>query len=235
MVAMVAAAPACSCASTSLAIASAVRSGTSPLITTTVPVRCWRAAATASPVPLGSGWMAIRVPARRCASSRRLGLSTTTMGPAPASLAAAPAQALRCRPPLAAAAALVAPAAPAFAGVPVMPLSQVHSGMRCTGYSVVHGTDISSFDVDVLDVVDGDPAEDGPRILVEVSGPAVDRTGIGPGFSGSPIYCDGRNIGAISESIGEYGGKVVPPTPIEAMLANSPDAPRGPGDSKARS
>jgi hypothetical protein len=138
---------------------------------------------------------------------------------------------MRLRLTLAAAAALLVPAAPAFAGDPIMPLSQVHSGMQCTGYSVVHGTDISSFHVEVLDVVDGDPAEDGPRILVEASGPAVDRTGIGPGFSGSPIYCDDgtgtqRNIGAISESIGEYGGKVVLATPIEAILANSPDAPR---------
>src|SRR3954462_3946504 len=103
--------------------------------------------------------------------------------------------------------------------------------MQCTGYSVVRGTAISTFGVQVLDVVDGDPAEDGPRILVEVSGAAVDRTGIGPGFSGSPIYCpDGagvqRNIGAISESIGEYGGRVVLATPIEAILGNPPDAPR---------
>jgi hypothetical protein len=131
----------------------------------------------------------------------------------------------------AAAAAALVPAAPAFAGDPVMPLSQVRSGMQCTGYSVVRGTDVASFRVDVLDVVDGDPAENGPRILVQASGPAVDETGIGPGFSGSPIYCDDgtgtqRNIGAISESIGEYGGKVVLATPIEAILANSPDAPR---------
>src|SRR3954447_16835011 len=138
---------------------------------------------------------------------------------------------MRLRLLTATAAACLLPAAPAYAGDPVMPLSQVHSGMQCTGYSVVRGTDIASFGVEVLDVVDGDPNEDGPRILVQVSGPAVDSTGIGPGFSGSPIYCDDgsgmqRNIGAISESIGEYGGKVVLATPIEAILANSPDAPR---------
>jgi hypothetical protein len=131
----------------------------------------------------------------------------------------------------AAAAALLSSAAPAFAGDPIMPLSEVRSGMHCTGYSVVRGTDITSFDVDVIDVVDGDPSLSGPRILIEASGAAVDRTGIGPGFSGSPIYCRGgdgvdRNIGAISESIGEYGGKVVLATPIESILANSPDAPR---------
>src|SRR5689334_20755837 len=139
---------------------------------------------------------------------------------------------MRIRSLAAAVAALLVPAAPAFAaGDPIMPLAQVHAGMQCTGFSVVRGTDISSFGVEVLDVVDGDPNEDGPRILVQVSGPAVDRTGIGPGFSGSPIYCDdgsgtARNIGAISESIGEYGGKVVLATPIEAILANPPDAPR---------
>jgi hypothetical protein len=121
-------------------------------------------------------------------------------------------------------------AAPAAAGDPILPLSQVHAGMRCTGYSVVRGTEISSFDVEVIDVVSGDPTEAGARILVRVSGPAVDATGIGPGFSGSPIYCDPgdgtpRSIGAISESVGDYGGKVVLATPIESMLATPVDAP----------
>jgi hypothetical protein len=143
---------------------------------------------------------------------------------------------MRLRLVVAALAASLLPAAPALAaGDPTMPLSQVHSGMHCTGYSVVRGTDIASFDVDVIDVIDGDPNEDGPRILVQASGPAVDSTGIGPGFSGSPIYCDDgtgtqRNIGAISESIGEYGGKTVLATPIEAILANPVDAPRGHND-----
>ena len=127
-------------------------------------------------------------------------------------------------------AACLLPASTAAAGDPIMALSDVQPGMQCTGYSVVQGTTISTFDVRVLDIVDGDPASDGPRILFEVSGPAVDATGIGPGFSGSPIYCpDGagtnRNIGAISQSIGEYGGKAGLATPIEQMLANPTDPP----------
>ena len=134
------------------------------------------------------------------------------------------------------------PASTAAAGDPIMALTDVQPGMQCTGYSVVQGTTISTFDVKVLDVVDGDPASDGPRILFEVSGPAIDATGIGPGFSGSPIYCpDGagtsRNIGAISQSIGEYGGKAGLATPIELMLANPTDPPRArdAGDGKAAS
>ena len=130
----------------------------------------------------------------------------------------------------AAVAALLVPAAPAFAGDPTMPLWQVQAGMRCTGYSVIQGTTISSFDVQVLDVAAGEAAAVG-NILVQVSGPAVDATGIGPGFSGSPIYCPdaagvSRNIGAISQSVNEYGGKVALATSIEAIIGTPVDVPR---------
>jgi hypothetical protein len=136
-------------------------------------------------------------------------------------------------------AALMLPAAPAMAGDPIMPLSEVRSGMQCTGYSVVRGTQISSFDVEILDVIDGDASGEGPRILVRVSGPAVDGTGVGPGFSGSPIYCSDehgtqRNAGAISESLGEFGGEVVLATPIEAIIGTSPDATAARGEPVSR-
>jgi hypothetical protein len=118
---------------------------------------------------------------------------------------------------------LCAPApAAAHAADPIMPLAEVRSGMRCTGLSVVRGTEVSSFDVEVIDVIADDPAAGGPRILIRTSGPAVDATGIGPGFSGSPILCDGRNAGAISEGIGAYGNHVVLATPIEEILTARP-------------
>lgn len=105
-----------------------------------------------------------------------------------------------------------------------MPLSEVQPGMSCTALSVIHGTTISSFNVQVLDVIAADPSVSGARLLVRVSGPAVDTTGVGPGFSGSPIYCNGRNAGAISAGIGDYGNKVVLATPIEAILGARPRA-----------
>ncbi|MBA3748878.1 MAG: hypothetical protein H0W96_15510 [Solirubrobacterales bacterium] len=120
------------------------------------------------------------------------------------------------------AAMLVAPSAAAGADA-IMPLSEVKPGARCTALTVVHGTTITSFDVEILDVTDRDRA-DAARILIRVSGPAVAATGIGPGFSGSPIYCPdaagaARNIGAISAGIGEYGGAVGLATPIETILS----------------
>lgn len=107
------------------------------------------------------------------------------------------------------------------AGGEILTLAQVSPGMECTGETVVQGTTISSFGVHVISVVQA--AGEGPRILVQVSGAAVDATGVAEGFSGSPVYCpDGLggmgNIGAISEGVGQYGNKVGLVTPIEQML-----------------
>jgi hypothetical protein len=122
-------------------------------------------------------------------------------------------------------------AAPAQAADPIMPLSQVHSGMHCTGLTVVRGTTISQFGVEVLDVITGDPSESGPRILLRVSGPAVEPSGIAAGFSGSPVMCPDsvgtmRNAGAISEGVGQYGNDVGLATPIEEMLGEPATAAR---------
>src|SRR3954451_14066235 len=128
-------------------------------------------------------------------------------------------------------AAIASHSGAAQAADPIMPLSQVRQGMRCTALSVVRGTTITSFQAEVIDVVTGDPHAVGPRILIRVSGPAVDATGVGAGFSGTPLMCpDGngvtRNAGAISEDLGDYGNHLVLATPIEQMLGQKAYPPR---------
>src|SRR3712207_3700510 len=91
---------------------------------------------------------------------------------------------------LAVAAALGSAGTATAAGDPIMPLSEVRQGMQCTGYSVFRGTQVESFDVEVLDVVgQAFTGTSSPRLMVRASGGSVEKTGIGPGFSGSPIYC----------------------------------------------
>lgn len=126
-----------------------------------------------------------------------------------------------------------APAAHA-AGPPTMGLAEVRAGMVCSVASVVKGTTVTTFDARIGEVVSGgsDPARS--RILLTVSGAAVDATGVGPGFSGSPVTCPGadgtpRIAGAISEMIGAYGGKTVLATPIQAILREPVDPPRAGG------
>jgi hypothetical protein len=137
---------------------------------------------------------------------------------------------LRARPPLLlllslclALAALPAAVAEADSGDPIMPLSQVQPGMQCTAETVISGTTISSFAVDIMSVVQAPP--EGAMIMVSVSGPAVDASGVAFGFSGSPIFCPSGGaggtpsiIGAISQGIGQYGNDVVLATPIQEML-----------------
>jgi hypothetical protein len=109
-----------------------------------------------------------------------------------------------------------------------MPVEQVRPGMKCTGYTVVRGTEITTFDVEVVDVFEQRPYA--PSILVRVSGPAVADGGVAAGFSGSPIYCKdeqgtARNIGAIAEVVGDYGNDLALATSIEEILRDSPDPP----------
>ena len=125
--------------------------------------------------------------------------------------------------------AVAALPATANAAEPIMKLSDVRAGMECSALSVIRGTTPSQFDISVIDVLRGDPEAIGARILFRASGPAVDATGIGPGFSGSPIYCPDANgvsrvAGAISEGVGQYGNHVALATPIEEMLGVRPAA-----------
>ena len=120
-------------------------------------------------------------------------------------------------------------AAPARAGDPIMPLAQVKSGMKCTGYTVIRGTEITTFDVEVIDVFEQRPYA--PAILVRVSGTAVADGGVAAGFSGSPIYCKdergtARNIGAIAEVVGDEGNELALATSIEEILREPVDPPR---------
>jgi len=113
---------------------------------------------------------------------------------------------------------LIAATTPALAAEPIMPLSEVQPGMRCTGLSVTQGTTISSFDVEIVDVVPSDQIVDQPLLLIRVAGPAIDATGIAEGFSGSPVICDGRIAGAVAYGSGDFGNQLGYATPIEAML-----------------
>ena len=128
---------------------------------------------------------------------------------------------------LAALLSLLVPAA-AQAGDPIMPLASVQSGMHCTGYTRDprrrhHDASTST----------SSTCSRGPdaQILVTVSGPAVDATGIAEGFSGSPVKCvdpaDGvaKTIGAIAQGTGDYGNKLVLVTPIQTMLGEQVDPP----------
>lgn len=105
----------------------------------------------------------------------------------------------------------------------IMPITEVHAGMTGYGLTVFRGTTISKFKVKVIGVVKKGsmvvPGHD--MILVRMSGgPMTTRkANLIRGMSGSPVYIDGKIIGAFSQgepmSTEPLGGV----TPIQDMLS----------------
>jgi len=113
--------------------------------------------------------------------------------------------------------ALGAVASPAAGAAPTLSFDEVQPGMKGTGRTVFGGVEIGEFDVEIL----GKLANIGPRqdlILARCSGGPLGDTGVLAGMSGSPIYVDGKLIGALAYSWGFSKEAIAGITPIAEML-----------------
>ena len=76
-------------------------------------------------------------------------------------------------------------------------VEDIKEGMKGYGKTVLHGTDVAKFDVEVLGVQrNSSPGRD--TILVRLSGCKLEQTGIIAGMSGSPVYVEGKLLGAVA-------------------------------------
>ncbi len=111
------------------------------------------------------------------------------------------------------------PAPPLRGAERFMPVDEVTPGMRGTGISVFAGETRSEFQVEILGIL---PNAVGPRrhlILARLSGQRLAETGVMQGMSGSPVYIDGRLIGAVSYSLGAFSKEPIAGiTPIADMI-----------------
>lgn len=112
-----------------------------------------------------------------------------------------------------------------------MPLSDVRKGMKGYGLTVFEGTKIEKFDVEIVGVMHNiGPGQN--LILAQVDSPVVRRAGVIAGMSGSPIFIDGKVIGALAYAWQFAKEPVAGITPIEEMLKIS-QVVRPPGASPA--
>ena len=104
------------------------------------------------------------------------------------------------------------------ATTPLMPLEEVRPGMIGVGRTVLQGTELQEFKVHILGVLKN---VQGPRrdlILARLEGAGLEESGVAQGMSGSPVYVDGRLIGAVSYSIGAFATEPIAGiTPIGQM------------------
>src|SRR5580698_4035764 len=101
----------------------------------------------------------------------------------------------------------------------IIPLDQIHEGMRGTALTVFQGVKPESMDVEVLGVMHNVNGPKGDIILVRLHGTKPEYTGVVAGMSGSPVYFDGKLAGALAFRIGEFSKEpIAGVTPIADML-----------------
>jgi hypothetical protein len=76
-------------------------------------------------------------------------------------------------------------------------VDDVRPGLKGFGRTVMNGTKVETFDAEVLGVLkNSSPGRD--MILCRLSGLGLEKTGVIAGMSGSPIYIDGKLLGAVA-------------------------------------
>jgi hypothetical protein len=110
----------------------------------------------------------------------------------------------------------------------VMPLEEVRPGMEGVGRTVFEGATISSFGVRILGVLENAL---GPRhsiVIARLSGGPLAQTGVIAGMSGSPVFVNGRLLGAVAYAFPFGKEPIAGITPIGDMLAaaSPPGVPR---------
>jgi hypothetical protein len=104
--------------------------------------------------------------------------------------------------------------------VPIMPLNEIKPGMTGTIRTVFRGDQIEEFGFEVLGIMKNSLGPKQDIILVRLRGTKPEFTGVVAGMSGSPVYIDGKLIGALSLRFGLFAKEPVAGiTPIESMLS----------------
>ncbi len=99
------------------------------------------------------------------------------------------------------------------------PLNQVKRGLKGTAWTVFEGTVPEPMEVEILGVLRGSRGPGRDLILARLHGAKPEYTGVVAGMSGSPVYVEGKLLGALSYRIGQFSKEPIAGiTPIEQML-----------------
>ncbi len=103
--------------------------------------------------------------------------------------------------------------------VQIMPEDQVKAGMHGVAYTVFEGVTPEAMDVEILGVLRNMGGPKADVILARLHGKKVEYFGVVAGMSGSPVYIDGKLVGAIAYRIGEFSKEPIAGiTPASEML-----------------
>ncbi|MEW6321469.1 MAG: SpoIVB peptidase S55 domain-containing protein [Acidobacteriota bacterium] len=111
-----------------------------------------------------------------------------------------------------------------------MPLGEVRPGMVGVGRTVFEGDRLDTFQVHILGVLHNVVGPRRSLVLARLEGGPLAHTGVIAGMSGSPVYVDGKLLGAVSYALGLFSKEPIAGiTPIAEMTDATAleTAPRG--------
>ena len=108
--------------------------------------------------------------------------------------------------------------APVTNGPALFPLEDIRPGMKGTAKTVFSGTQPEEFGVEILGVLPGFPGPRQSAIIARLTGANAERTGVFGGMSGSPVFIDGKIVGAIAFSFPFSKEPIAGITPIKQMI-----------------
>ena len=99
-----------------------------------------------------------------------------------------------------------------------MSVADIRPGMIGIGRTVFEGTRVDEFTVKIIGIIENVIGTRRNLILARLEGGPLANTGVIAGMSGSPVYIDGRLIGAVSYALGAFSKEPIAGiTPIDEM------------------
>jgi hypothetical protein len=119
------------------------------------------------------------------------------------------------------------------AGAATMSVSEIKPGMTGISRTVFDGTRVEEFKVHIIGVLENVIGTHRNLILAKLEGGPLANTGVIAGMSGSPVYIDGKLLGAVSYSLGSFPKEPIAGiTPIAEMTDSASDAETRPSAAK---
>ncbi|HXQ26734.1 MAG TPA: SpoIVB peptidase S55 domain-containing protein [Candidatus Acidoferrales bacterium] len=101
----------------------------------------------------------------------------------------------------------------------ILPVSEIQPGMKGVAYTIFEGDKVEKIDLEVIGVLHNAVGPKLDVILVRLLGDKVQQTGVVAGMSGSPVYIDGKLVGALALKLGTFTREAIGGvTPIADML-----------------
>ena len=106
----------------------------------------------------------------------------------------------------------------------IIPLKDLRPGQRAIGKTVFSGGKVEEFQVEILGILENL----GPKqnlILGKLTGGPLEKTGVMQGMSGSPVYLNGKLLGAVAMAFPFAKEAIAGIRPIEEMIAADANPP----------